>query len=204
MSSKEIKKSGNKGEETDHIVDDVVIESEEESGSSFGDKTTKKLREELKKVTAEKQEYLAGWQRAKADLINARKDFNEEKGSLLKFAKTDLIIQIIPVLDSFEMALKNVDKSGLPAGKAGLEEWSQGVQYIYSQLLSVLEINGVNQMDPLNEKFDPEFHISIESIKVDEKSFENTIVEVVQKGYFLNEKVIREAKVKVGEFKSKF
>ncbi len=197
MSSKEIKKSGNKGEETDHIVDDVVIESEEESGSSFGDKTTKKLREELKKVTAEKQEYLAGWQRAKADLINARKDFNEEKGSLLKFAKTDLIIQIIPVLDSFEMALKNVDK-------AGLKEWSQGVQYIYSQLLSVLETNGVNQVDPLNEKFDPKFHVSVESVKVDEKSFENTIVEVVQKGYFLNEKVIREAKVKVGEFKSKF
>ncbi len=193
MSSKKIKK--NKKEEED--IDDVVIESEEESVSSFGDKTTKNLREKLKKVTAEKQEYLAGWQRAKADLINARKDFNEEKSSLLKFAKTDLIIQIIPVLDSFEMALKNVDK-------AGLKEWSQGVQYIYSQLLSVLETNGVNQVDPLNEKFDPKFHVSVESVKVDEKSFENTIVEVVQKGYFLNEKVIREAKVKVGEFKSKF
>ena len=199
MSAGKIKKNKKREEINDNLdedIDDVIIELEEEPVNSFGDKTTKNLREKLKKITTEKQEYLAGWQRAKADLINAKKDFNEEKSSLLKFAKVDLVLQIIPVLDSFEMALKNVSEFD-----EKLKVWSQGVQHIYSQLLSVLETNSVSQINPLNEEFNPEFHISIESVNVDEKSFENIIVEVVQKGYFLNGKVIREAKVKVGELK---
>jgi len=152
------------------------------------------LREKLKKATEEKQEYLTGWQRAKADLINARKEFGEQKTELLKYANSDLILQIIPVLDSFEMALKNVDETD-----EKLKDWSQGVQHIYSQLLSILENNGIKQINPLNEEFNHEAHISVESVKVDEKDSENIIVEVVQKGYELNGKIIREARVKVGE-----
>ncbi|MCK4918308.1 MAG: nucleotide exchange factor GrpE [Candidatus Pacebacteria bacterium] len=192
----EKKENLNENVNEDEVSDDVVIESEEETLSSFGDKNTNKLKEKLKLVTSEKQEYLDGWQRAKADLVNAKKEFGEQKTDLLKYANTDLILQIIPVLDSFEMALKNIDELD-----ESLKEWSQGVQYIYSQLSSVLETNGVKQINPLNENFNPEFHVSIEGVKVDEKKFENIIVEVVQKGYTLNEKIIREAKVKVGELK---
>ncbi len=184
----------NNENDVDENIDDVVIESEEEASNSFGDKTSNKLRGKLKKVTEEKQEYLAGWQRAKADLVNARKEFGEQKVELLKYSNTELILQIIPVLDSFEIALKNVDKKD-----EALKEWAQGVKHIYSQLLSILEINGVKQINPLNEEFNPEFHTSVESIKVDEKKSENIIIEVIQKGYLLNEKVIREAKVKVSE-----
>ncbi|MBU1046284.1 nucleotide exchange factor GrpE [Patescibacteria group bacterium] len=201
--SEENKKNKNT-DENDIIeseIDDVIIESEEESLNSFGDKTSDKLREKLNKAVEEKQEYLAGWQRAKADLINARKDFGEQKTDLLKYANTDLILQLIPVLDSFEMALKNVDESdeNLPAGQAGLKVWSQGVRHIYSQLMSILESNGVKQINPLNEEFNHELHTSVENVKVDEATKKNIIVEVVQKGYELNGKIIREAKVKVSE-----
>ncbi len=194
--SKDLDEQNNINEEinVDENIEDVVIEPEEETLNSFGDKTTKKLREKFKKATEEKQEYLAGWQRARADLVNARKEFGEQKTELLKYSNLDLIGQIIPVLDSFEMALKNIDETD-----EKLKEWAQGVKHIYSQLLSILEINGVKQINPLNEKFNPEFHTSVESVKVDEKNSENIIVEVVQKGYILNEKIIREAKVKVGE-----
>lgn len=180
---------------------DVIIESEEETSNSFGDKTTNKLREKLKLATEEKQENLAGWQRARADLVNARREFGEQKTELLKYANSDLILQIIPVLDSFEMALKNVDETdeNLSAGKAGLQVWSQGVKHIYAQLLSVLENNGVKQINPSNEEFNHELHTSVESVKVDELESKNIIVEVVQKGYSLNNKIIREAKVKVSE-----
>ena len=193
--SKDLDKQNNMDEETNKEEEfDVIIEPEEEISSSFGDKTTDTLREKLKKATEEKQEYLTGWQRAKADLINARKEFGEQKTELLKYANSDLILQIIPVLDSFEMALKNVDETD-----EKLKDWSQGVQHIYSQLLSILENNGIKQINPLNEEFNHEAHISVESVKVDEKDSENIIVEVVQKGYELNGKIIREARVKVGE-----
>ncbi|MFH0845795.1 MAG: nucleotide exchange factor GrpE [Patescibacteria group bacterium] len=186
------KKDEKKNIETDN--DDFVIEVEEEAVSSFGDKNTNKIREQLKKVTEEKQEYLAGWQRAKADLINARKDFDEQKKNLLSFANADLIIQIIPVLDSFEMALNHKEEDD------SFKQWLQGFSYIYNQLISILESNGIKQMNPLGEIFNPEFHTALETIKVDDKEQENIIMEVVQKGYFLNGKIIREAKVKVGEF----
>ncbi|MCK5286079.1 MAG: nucleotide exchange factor GrpE [Candidatus Pacebacteria bacterium] len=179
---------------TNEDGEDFIIDSEEEINSSFGDKDTNKLREKLKLAIAEKQEYLDGWQRAKADLVNARKEFEEQRVELLKYSNTDLILQIIPVLDSFEMALKNIDELD-----KNLKEWSQGVKHIYSQLFSVLEANGVKQIDPLKEEFNPEFHIAVEEVKVDEKKSENIIVEVVQKGYILNNKVIREARVKVGQ-----
>lgn len=194
MIEKQDKNLENNNNINDDVIDDIVIESEEESLNSFGDKNSNKLREKLNKAVEEKQEYLAGWQRAKADLINARKDFGEQKTDLLKYANTDLILQLIPVLDSFEMALKNVDESD-----EKLKVWSQGVKHIYSQLMSILESNGVKQINPLNEEFNHELHTSVENVKVDEATEKNIIVEVVQKGYELNGKIIREAKVKVSE-----
>jgi len=181
----------------DENINDFVVEPENEIRNSFGDKTTKNLREKLKKITAEKQEYLAGWQRTKADFINAKKDFSEEKSKLLKFAKADLIVQLIPVLDSFEMAfeVKKEDKI------ASQKKWMVGMQHIYSQFLSILKENGVEQLNPLNEKFDPSLHTSVEVVKIDNKQKDGIITEVIQKGYSLKGEIIRSAKVKVGEFR---
>lgn len=191
MSENKNKKEKIKEEEND----DFVIESELESVNSLGDKSIKKIKEQLKKTTDDKQEYLAGWQRAKADLINAKKDFESQKKNLLDFANSDLILQIIPVLDSFEMALNHKQEDEF------FKQWLQGFSYIYNQLLSVLESNGIKQINPLNEIFNPEFHTALEIIKVDDINQENIILEVVQKGYLLKGKIIREAKVKVGGVK---
>ena len=188
------KNNFNKEEDINLEGEDIVIESEEESNNSFGDTSTKKLREKLAKAISEKQEYLAGWQRAKADLVNARKDFGEQKTALSKYAQADLIVQIIPVLDSFEMALVNIDESD-----EKLKNWVVGVKHIYNQFLSILENNGVSQLNPIDENFDHNKHISVESVKVDEEKYKNIILEVLQKGYELNGQIIREAKVKVGE-----
>ncbi|OGD67769.1 nucleotide exchange factor GrpE [Candidatus Campbellbacteria bacterium RIFOXYC2_FULL_35_25] len=191
MSKKQDKKE-EKNEE-DIVNDDITIEVDEENmkESSFGG-DIKKIREKLKSCTEEKQEYLAGWQRAKADLINAKKDFEERRKDFVNFAKGDLIIQIIPVLDSFDMAFKNIE--GVP------EQWLKGVEYIYNQMISVLKDNGVEQIDPKGEKFDMRKHTSVEMIKVDEEEKDSIILEVIQKGYELNGKILKEAKVKVGEF----
>jgi molecular chaperone GrpE len=183
-----------KNNEDEVIEDDITLEADEENRqeNSFGG-DIKKLREKLKKTTEEKQEYLAGWQRAKADLINSKRDFDEQKKDFVKFAKGDLIVQIIPVLDSFDMAFKNTD--GVP------EQWLKGVEYIYNQFVSVLEENGVKQINPKSgEDFDINKHNSVEVEKVENKNDSGKIFSVIQKGYSLNDKVLREAKVKVGEY----
>ncbi|MEA2112878.1 MAG: nucleotide exchange factor GrpE [Patescibacteria group bacterium] len=176
--------------------EDFVIEDETETTNSFGDKTTKDLREKLKKVITEKQEYLEGWQRARADAVNAKRNFEEEKSKLLKFAKADLITQIIPVLDSFEMAFNNEEIDSK-------DEWSVGIKNIYFQLLGILKENGVEQISPLDEEFSPISQNSVEIIDVEKEEDDGIVKEVVQRGYSLNGEIIRSAKVKVGEFKNK-
>jgi molecular chaperone GrpE len=172
----------------------VAEDGEGNTGTSKD--TVKDLREKLKKAIAEKQEYMDGWQRTKADFVNARKREEEARKEMAKFANEDLLMQITPVLDSFTMAMsnkatwENVDKN-----------WRMGVEYIYSQLKGILEQNGFTEFDPLGETFDPVKHHAIETIEVTDETQDHKVINVVQKGYILNGKIVRPASVKIGEFK---
>lgn len=177
-----------KYEETD--LDDSVVTEENAV------EAVKKLKEKLKKALAEKQEYLTGWQKAKADFINARKKDEESQKEFLKFANEGIISELIATIDSFNMAFANkeswekVDKN-----------WRMGVEYIYSQFFKTLESYGLKEINPINEKFDPTRDEATAYEPVTEESKDHMIIEVVQKGYSLNGKVLKAPKVKVGEFK---
>ncbi len=167
-----------------------------EDGEGNTQDTVKSLRDKLKKAVAEKQEYLDGWQRMKADFVNARKREEEARKDVVRFANENLILEILPVLDSFTMAFSNKE-----AWEKVDKNWRVGVEYIYSQLVSTLTQNGFKEFSPLSERFDPNKHIAIELVSVQDKAQDHVVVEVIQKGYILNEKIIRPAKVKIGEYK---
>jgi molecular chaperone GrpE len=189
-------KQGNSAE--NDAPTDVVFEAEDGEGNTADPAAKiKQLREKLKKSEAERMEYLSGWQRAKADLINARKRDEEDKKEFAKYANEDLIGEILTVLDSFDMAFANQE-----AWEKVDKNWRMGVEYIYSQLLSALERFNLKSIDPAGQKFDPNHHVSIENVPVTDKAQDGMIIRVVQKGYKLNGKVIRAPKVEVGEFKA--
>ncbi len=171
--------------EADENLDDSVVSEESQQ------ETIKNLREKLKKAIAEKQEYLTGWQKDKAEFLNARKRDEASAREYIKFAAGNLVAELVPVLDSFNMAMGNkevwekVDKN-----------WRIGVEYIANQLKKVLEDNGLKEIDPIGEKFDPMRDEAIEDGKESDM-----VTTVVQKGYSLNGKVIKAPKVKVGEKK---
>lgn len=173
--------------------DDIVAEYIEENE----DNAIKKLREKLKKCIKEKYEYLDGWQRAKADFINARKKDEKTRKEFIVFAKEELIFDLLMTIDNFDMvyadrkAWESVDKT-----------WRIGIEHIHSQLLKTLEKQGLKQFNPEGEMFDHARHDSVESAITDKKENDQKIIEVLQKGYELNGKIIRPAKVKVGEFKN--
>ncbi len=175
--------------------DDIVLEDNTENTGADYKKTLDKLRERLKEAEALKQQYLDKWQRAQAEFVNLRKRDTEVNAELVKFAKEDLIVQLIPVLDSFEMAMGNKE-----AWEKVPREWRVGVEYISSQLLSVLESNNVKPINPKGETFNPHFHDAVDTVKTTNKSEDHKVLEVVQKGYTLYDKVIKSAKVKVGEY----
>ncbi|MEK7558592.1 MAG: nucleotide exchange factor GrpE [Patescibacteria group bacterium] len=152
----------------------------------------KKLREELKKCTEERGEYLAGWQRAKADFINQRNDLEKWKEDFILFANKNLIDELLPVLDSFNLAFGNKE-----SWEKVDSNWRTGVEYIYSQLETVLKTHGLVMMGDENEPFSPEKHAAVEKVPTKNKEEDGLIKEVLQRGFMLKDKVIRPAKVKV-------
>jgi molecular chaperone GrpE len=178
-------------------TDDEEFVAEDGEGNTGNQRDTiKDLREKLKKAIAEKQEYMDGWQRTKADFVNARKREDEARKEMVKYANEDLLMQISPVLDSFTMAFNNKE-----AWEKVDKNWRMGVEYIYNQLKAVLEQNGFTEFNPQGERFDALRHHAIESIPVTEETQDHVVLEVVQKGYMLNGKIVRPASVKIGEYK---
>jgi len=187
----------------DDTKEDIVYDNSDtpdmETDVDFdGDKTKKieKLKKDLKKCQSEKQEYLNGWQRAKADFINFKKRSEESKKELFQYASENIILEIIPTLDNFEQAMKNKE-----VWESVDENWRKGIEMIHFQLVDMLKRNGVTEIESLGENFDPKIHESIETIKVDDEENNDKILEVTQKGYRMGDKIIRHPNVKVGEFK---
>lgn len=177
---------------------DVSLEPDEELGdvASVAAKI-KKLKEELANCKKERAEYLAGWQRAKADFINREKELSGEFARAMQVGEERVIREMLRVLDSFEMAFAN--KS---AWEAVDKNWRHGVEYIYSQLLDVLEQFGITPIKALGETFDPARHESIGNVEVSEKERDGKIAEIVSPGYLLREKVFRPVRVKVWVYKA--
>lgn len=153
------------------------------------------LRAKLKKANDEKAEYLEGWQRTKADYVNSRKRDEEGLREAVKYAEADFIEELIPVLDSYDMAFGNKAAwESLPA------EWRKGMEQIHNQLLSVLKGHDVEILEPLGKEFDPKFAEAVGMIETKNPDEDHAVLAIFQKGYKLHDRIIRPAKVRVGKY----
>jgi molecular chaperone GrpE len=177
-------------------LDDIEIETYNDdiigSGTMTPQDRIRRLREQLKECQREKQEYLDGWQRLKADFINFKRREEEAKQEFIKYSREGIVTDLLPVLESFRMAFANkevwekVDPS-----------WRVGVEHIHTQLTQALSANGLEEIDPKEQDFDPNEHTAIEAIPTSDETLYGKIAEVVHVGYRLNGKVIRSPQVKV-------
>ncbi|NGP62240.1 nucleotide exchange factor GrpE [Paenibacillus thiaminolyticus] len=145
---------------------------------------------ELKMARAQAEELQQRLLRAQADFDNFRRRTVKEKEELAQYASSKLVTELLPVLDNFERALA--------AAQTGSEEQSfvKGVDMIFRQFTQVLEQEGVKAMNAVGEPFNPEFHQAIMQVESEEHE-EGIVVEEVQKGYMLKDRVLRPAMVKV-------
>ncbi len=182
---------------TNENFDDVEFVESTEDGEALPPKdVAKKLREENKKLRAERDEYLTGWQRAKADYVNLQKEEDKKRTELRSFITISLVEDLLPTLDSFDMAMGNKE-----AWEKVDANWRAGVEYIQKQFASALESYGVTKIDQTDIAFDPILHESIETISTDDVNKDHKIATVIQAGYKIGERIIRPARVKVWEFK---
>lgn len=170
--------------------DDITLDSEDNIDDSVvaeeaQGETIKKLRVRLKEAEAKAKEHLDNWQRAQAEFVNVRKRDEEAKGEFLKFAQAGIIEELLPVLDALQSAVSHGDK---------------GIEQTYNLFLKILKQKGLEEIDPTGEAFDPSKHEAIGMTETKDKNEDHKVLEVLQKGYIMMGKVIRPAKVKIGEF----
>lgn len=165
--------------ETDTVADEASPDQE--------DAATQAQLEELRKELEEQQQRLV---RMQADYDNFRRRTRQEKEDFAKYAASDVIEQLLPVLDNFGRALDAADSSN------DFDALFKGVDMIFRQLQQVLEHNGLQEMDAVGQPFNPEYHEAVMKVE-DTEHEEGIIVEQLQKGYMFKDKVLRPAMVKV-------
>jgi molecular chaperone GrpE len=146
----------------------------------------------LKQALAEEQnkaaEYLANWQRAQADFVNFKRRTEQDRLEFNRYANAALAVELLSALDDLERAIEAVPP------KLAKNEWVEGIRLVERKFKSSLEGQGITPMESLGQPFDPNYH---EAMRQD-KGEEGIVIEEFEKGYMMGDKVLRPAKVVVG------
>lgn len=144
---------------------------------------------DAERLTKERDEYLDGWQRSRAELVNYKKDEAKRIDDMMKFANSTLIRDMIMVIDNFDLAIMAMEKQG---------SVEQGIYLIKAQLEDILRQYGLEKMTvTIGEQFDPSKHEAIAS--AESELAPGSIIEEVERGYYLHGKLIRPSRVKVAQ-----
>ena len=166
-----------------------TAEQQETTELTAEEKLQKELDEANEKVATLEDKYL----RQVAEFDNYRKRTLKEKAELIKNGGERAIESILPVLDDFERALANMSKNETAA------EIMTGIELIYNKFVGILKQNGLQKIETEGANFDTDFHEAIAIIPAPSEELKGKVLDCVQTGYTLNDKVIRHAKVAVGE-----
>ena len=170
------------------MVDKTEL-NEEEQLNKKEKKKVDKLAEEVEKLKAEVDHWKNEYYRAYADTKNLRKNLEKDYREAMKYRSEGFIEDLLPVLDSFHMALANE-----PTDPA-LKNYLTGFQYVYRNLVSVLENEGVSELNPkIGDKFDPHTMNAVDTVEQDD---ENLVTKIYGNGYKLHDRIVRPAMVQV-------
>lgn len=164
--------------------EEEIIEEEEADG---GPAALKKLRERLKKAVEEKQEYLEGWQRARADFANYKREEAGLHRDREERTKAQFVETLLPALDAVHMALRHAT--------------SKDLELVQKQLLDSLKAFGVEQFGTAGEPFDPKVHEALREAPTDAPEKDHTVLSVERPGYRISEHLVRPAQVSVNVYK---
>lgn len=158
-------------------------------------KNKKKDSDKQEKKEKIKENYLEDLQRLQAEFENYIKRINKEKEEFVKIATRNLVLKLINVLDDFRKVLEEIKKTD------DKEEISKGIDMVFKEMNKIMEEEGVKVIEYLDKKFDPNFHEVIKYVESEKE--EGTVIKEVQKGYLLNDKVLRPTKVIIAKEEKK-
>ena len=167
----------------------MPAENELTSGDSSSDKVVAEVKAIEEKLADIQDKYI----RLSAEFDNYRKRTLREKMELSKYASEDMLLKIIPFMDDFERAMQHMDTA------TDIEAMKNGINLIYLKFSEFLKQNGIREIEALNTSFNVDLHEAVSKLPVTEENMKGKVVDVVLKGYYLQEKVLRFSKVVVGE-----
>ena len=171
-------------------VDSSVLSSEKDT-PTVGD--TDKVVSEVRIVEEKLAEMQDKYIRLSAEFDNYRKRTLREKMELSKYAEENLLLKIIPLMDDFDRALSHMDTA------TDCVAMKSGIDLIYGKFQDFLKQNGIKEIESFNSVFNVDLHEAVAKVSVQDEDKKGKVVDVVQKGYFLQDKVLRFSKVVVGE-----
>lgn len=186
---KEEKQSEQNNLENEDASPDSPVEAADPSNAEEQALT---MEERLEQVEAQAAEYLDGWQRARAEFVNYKKRVERERANSRARIAAELLTRYLDVLDDLDRTLSEMPE------EIASTPWSNGLQMVYLKMQQVLESEGVITIDALGKPFDPNFHEAISFEETDDYD-EGHIVNVIQKGYMLGDRVLRPAMVRVAK-----
>jgi molecular chaperone GrpE len=148
---------------------------------------------EIRVVEEKLAEMQDKYMRLSAEFDNYRKRTLREKMEMTKYAGEDFLLKIIPIMDDFERALAHMDSA------TDSNAMKSGIDLIYSKFSEFLKQNGIKEIESMNNNFNVDLHEAVAKVQVQENDKKGKVVDVVQKGYYLQDKVLRFSKVVVGE-----
>ena len=197
MSEQENKKEENQHEDLNYQADGQGQEEElkamvEEILNHDQSKTDTET-DPIEKMKAELTEVQDKYIRLYSEFENYKRRTTKERSDLLRSANQETLVSLLPVLDDFERAMKSIN------AVEDNDAMKTGIELVYGKLKTTLTQKGLKEMETNGKEFDVEFHESITKIPAPTEDLKGKVIDTLEKGYFLNEKVIRFAKVVVGE-----
>lgn len=175
------------------LSDDNVSEINEPAQADTIEPSTDKVVVEENHFEVKLAEMQDKYLRLSAEFDNYRKRTLREKIEMSKYAGENILTRVLPFMDDFERALKHLDST------TDCKAMKEGIDLIYAKFSDFLKQNGVMEIDTLNETFNVDLHEAVAKVPVEEEAKKGKVVEVVLKGYYLQDKVIRHSKVVVGD-----
>lgn len=167
------------------------VETSDEAGADFENKTREELLEDVKRLAHMADDYKTRYLRAQADFDNFRRRSRQEKEEFATYANVKILEELLPVLDTFDMALKTQEGSDVKMLLAGIE-------MVHRQLITTLGNYGLQEIGAVGQPFDPNLHEGIMQVESGDHPA-NTVVEELRKGYKVKDKVVRPSMVKVSQ-----
>lgn len=193
--NEEFEPKAKKNAEVEDSANEAAETTENNSETSADEKVEKektpeeKIAELEQQLEKEKKEYLF----LMADFDNFRKRTMKEKIEIMKNGAEKAMLDILPVIDDFERALQAMSE------QSNIDSLKEGVELIYNKFIKYLESNGVKAIDSNKAEFDTELHEAVANFPTPEDDLKGKVIDTVQKGYKINDKVLRHAKVVVGQ-----